>query len=717
MPPRERRNGNLLASFDEDEDDEDDDDDYIDETNLDTSKFKAQSLKPPISFGPVGRSAPSQRKAMGKSGSGSATVYVCTSCSAEFVKWIGRCPTCKEWNTVKEFKVRRGKIPSLEGGGGSGGRVSPVLSGGMRSFSSQKRGDYGGGGDFDSSNGTLNRRPSSWLTGVDTAGFGSYSNYQPIPMTDVLKEMSYDDGDLLSREKRIQVPCDGELNTVLGGGIMPGSLILLGGDPGVGKSTLLLQVAGSVASLSTPPRGIGMGMDEIDSNEKKRGPVLYVSGEENSIQIASRAKRLGIDETELLLLCDTDADSIADFIASYAGNMMDGSGDLNFEAVGNQERSVAQRREPSLVIIDSIQTMLCESGGISAAGGVTQVRECVGLFLRLAKSTGIPIFLVGHVTKSGDVAGPRTVEHMVDAVLYLEGDRTGGGPNLRMLRAAKNRFGSSDEVGVYEMDSSPDRGGRLVPVSDPSSLFLANRIDTSDSEGCAVSLVVEGLRPMAVEVQALVSRSQGNASFTSRRTVQGISNSRLLLILAVLQKRCGISFHRQDVFVNVVGGVSLVSSQQEGSGSDLAVAIALVSSLVNVPIRSDTAFVGEIGLLGEIRSIPSIEKRISEARRMGFSRVVAPKRRSGGKGKQKRYQKNISAFSIDIIECENVLEAINQGMTLKLSPKMQSKKGYRYKSKIREGTKNDMQSPGSVEELHLDDDIITDDEDDDIGFE
>ncbi|EED91941.1 Rad51/RecA-like protein, partial [Thalassiosira pseudonana CCMP1335] len=374
-----------------------------------------------------------------------------------------------------------------------------------------------------------------------------------------------------SREQRTRVPDDSEMNAVLGGGIMPGSIILVGGDPGVGKSTLLLQMAGKTSG---------------------GGPVLYISGEENANQIASRALRLGIHDPELLLWCETDADIIADTV---------------------------QKKAPSLVVIDSIQTMLCDAAGSSSVGGITQVRECVGLFLRLAKSTGVPIILVGHVTKSGDVAGPRTVEHMVDCVLYLEG---GGVSSLRVLRAAKNRFGSSEEVGVYEMNGGRD--GRLVPVSDPSSFFLATRQDSADSEGCAISVVLEGMRSMTVEVQSLVSWTAGTGGYGGRKIVDGISSSRLLLILAVLQKRYGISFNRQDVYVNVVGGMNLGKGSKSGGGSDLAVAVAVVSSLLGIPVRSDTAFVGEVGLLGELRPVHALEKRISEARRMGFSRIVTP---------------------------------------------------------------------------------------------
>jgi DNA repair protein RadA/Sms len=355
-------------------------------------------------------------------------------------------------------------------------------------------------------------------------------------------------------------------------------------------------------------------------------------------------------------------------------------------------------------VIDSIQTMICDNGGASSAGGVTQVRECVALYLRLAKATGIPIILIGHVTKSGNVAGPRTVEHMVDAVLYLEGgSQVGGGPSLRMLRAAKNRFGSNEEVGVYS--TTQQSGGRLIPVSDPSSLFLSNRMDSEDIEGCAVSIILEGIRPMAIEVQALVTNVFGG-SFSGRRTVDGISTPRLLLILAVLQKRCGVSFARQDVYINVVGGMNLSKNKEDGSSSDLAVAMSLVSSAYNIPIRSDTAFIGEIGLLGELRPVSSTEKRIQEARRMGFSTIIVPKIKSSGK--RGKYIKSLQSTvrGIDIIEVDTLRLALEKGLTSKIP-----KKKPRKERRLREQS-------ASYEDLGLDEDdddefIIDDDDSDD----
>lgn len=522
---------------------------------------------------------------------------------------------------------------------------------------------------------------------------------------------------------------------------------------GVGKSTLMLQMAGSVASIaerSLQYQGIGMGpakpsessrddkedeADESTTTKKKQqqqqaaggGPVLYISGEENANQIASRALRLGIHDPELLLWCETDADIIADTVVNsmYDNPSFDFDDDIN-KSISS---SPPLAKLPSLVVIDSIQTMLCDSGGSSAAGGITQVRECVGLFLRLAKSTGVPIMLVGHVTKSGDVAGPRTVEHMVDCVLYLEGGgllgggsggsgsssalgaESGGGgvSSLRVLRAAKNRFGSSEEVGVYEMG----RGGRLLPISDPSSFFLSTRLDNADAEGCAISVVLEGIRSMTVEVQALVAWSAGSGGYSGRRIVDGISNSRLLLILAVLQKRYGISFHRRDVYVNVVGGMHLGKGSKAGGGSDLAVAVGLVSSLIGIPVRSDTAFVGEVGLLGELRPVHSLEKRISEARRMGFSRIVTPssssqKKKKSGKSYHQSGPQEVSAGGIKQLMCENVLDAINCGLVSKL-PTKQTRSGSKLiKPKRTKSREEDRTKSFDMSDL----DIILDDEED-----
>jgi len=631
---------NYDGSFDENDTDDDDV-----PPEVDVSSFSPPKVH---SFGLKSRSSPNQRKALGKGAKDRASVFVCTNCSAEFVKWIGRCPTCGKWNTVQEFSVRRSAV--------EGSRSRPIFA-----------------------NSAGNGSRGAWLgssAGVD-------SN-QLLPISELVKSHK-DRIDNRVFHERLKIPDNEEFNNVLGGGIMPGSLTLIGGEPGIGKSTLLLQVAGSVASMSCGRHGIGMGLDEDErDNSDQFGPVIYVSAEENEWQIASRAARLGIDFSSLLLLCMSDADSIAEIISNPTDD----------------------KAVPSLVIIDSIQTMLCESGGTSLAGGVTQVKETVGLFMRVAKSTSIPIFLVGHVTKSGDVAGPRTVEHMVDCVLYLEGDRTGSYGNLRVLRATKNRFGSSDEVGVYEMSQQGNSNfseGSLVPVSDPSSLFLATRSDTLDQEGCAVCLALEGSRPITAEIQGLVTSCYGDQR--GSRTVNGVSGSRLRLIIAVLQKRCGISFTRKDIFLNVVGGLKLDNYSSDSSSSDLSIAIAIVSSLLAIAVRSDTAFAAEVGLVGELRQVHSIEKRMLEAQRMGFSRIVT------FKGKLKS-----SVRGIEIVQCNDLRSALNAGLVTNIPIRKKTKRAMK-SNQIEKETPGKMKHRRGrnriFEEFDESMEVIDDDEEDD----
>ena len=687
------------------------------------------------------------------------TIYTCSNCYAEHSQWVGKCSACQAWNTVEERR--------------------------QSSFSSSSRSKL----PFSTSAATTSS--SSWLDGISSASSGGTGTRRtgPVRVTDIYQEMiessSSADGrksSITSYEQikiqRTEIPHDVELTNVLGGGIMPGSITLVGGDPGVGKSTLMLQMAGSVASLSVRSsvyQGIGMGPpipspttaaiddEDDDLGDQKRegdksssnaagdnrgqrggiGPVLYISGEENAGQIASRALRLGIHDPELLLWCETDADVIAETVVNAVSsyNIANNNDYYNDESVmSTADAGPPMTRPPSLVVIDSIQTMICQSAGMSSVGGITQVKECVTLFLRLAKSTGVPIMLVGHVTKNGDVAGPRTVEHMVDCVLYLEGGALlgsgsggsssssstegGGVSSLRVLRAAKNRFGSSEEVGVYEMSRD---NGRLVPISDPSSFFLSTRQDSVDAEGCAISVALEGIRSMTVEVQALVPWSADRGA--GRRIVDGISYSRLLLILAVLQKRYGISFHRRDVYVNVAGGMHLGSSSRGGSksssagggGSDLAVAVSVVSSLLGIPIRSDTAFVGEIGLLGELRPVHSLEKRIAEARRMGFARIVTPSSpNSWGGGKKNRSKdispgpREISAGGITQLMCQNVLDAINCGLAMPLPTRQTGNGPALIKPKPAAKVNNASWNRGSNDDDRYERDVIIDDDDDDI---
>jgi DNA repair protein RadA/Sms len=350
----------------------------------------------------------------------------------------------------------------------------------------------------------------------------------------------------------------GELNRVLGGGLVKGSLVLLGGEPGIGKSTLLLQICG---------------------NFDKTLDVLYISGEESLRQIKLRAERLGITSEKLFLAACNDADTAALTIIS---------------------------NRPDIVIIDSIQTMHTETAN-GSSGSISQVRECTNIFMHTAKSNDIPIFLVGHVNKDGGIAGPKVMEHIVDAVLQFEGDKN---YTYRILRAAKNRFGSTNEIGVFEMT-----GKGLVEVPNPSKSLLEGRpIGVS---GNCIACVLEGTRPILTEVQALVTKTMGNFP---QRIGTGLPFGRLAILLAVLEKRAGLFLSRLDVFVNIIGGIRL----DEPAG-DLPLATALASAVFDLPFDENTAAFGEIGLGGEIRNVPNAEGRINEVARLGFSRCIVPK--------------------------------------------------------------------------------------------
>jgi DNA repair protein RadA/Sms len=350
----------------------------------------------------------------------------------------------------------------------------------------------------------------------------------------------------------------GELDRVLGGGLAPGAVILIGGEPGVGKSTLLLQAAAAVAA-----RGLR---------------VLYVTGEESAAQLRVRGDRLGVQPPELLVAADTRVEPLLD---------------------------AAERVEPALLVIDSIQAVACVGGG-SVAGSVSQVRESAARIVAWAKSRAVPVLLVGHVTKDGTLAGPRVLEHAVDVVVQFEGDRH---HDQRILRAAKNRFGPVDEIGVFRMT-----GSGLVEVPDPSGLLLAGR--RADAPGSAVLAAVQGSRPLLVEVQALVGEPvQGSA----RRASLGFDSSRVALILAVLERHAGLVLAQRDVFVNVTGGITL-----EEPAADLAVAIALVSSARGESVPGGIVVAGELGLTGEVRSVGRLEARLREAARLGFARAVVP---------------------------------------------------------------------------------------------
>jgi DNA repair protein RadA/Sms len=349
-----------------------------------------------------------------------------------------------------------------------------------------------------------------------------------------------------------------EFDRVLGGGIVPGTLVLLGGDPGIGKSTLLLQVA-----------------DALSANG---ATVLYVSGEESERQIKLRGERLGVQAANLLLLPETNLENI-------------------FREV--------ERLKPAAIIVDSIQTTF-SSEIESAPGSISQIREVAAQFLMLAKTRGIPVFLIGHVTKDGSIAGPRALEHIVDTVLYFEGERH---HNHRLVRATKNRFGAANEVGVFEMTSSG-----LTPVANPSQMFLAER--PAEASGSVVTACMEGTRPMLVEIQALVSSSKYG---TGRRMTQGVDQNRVALMIAMLEKRAGMQLLGDDVFVNIAGGLAV-----DEPAVDLGLVTAIASSFRNQPIDAHTAVFGEVGLTGEVRGAMQAAVRAREAQALGFNRIVMP---------------------------------------------------------------------------------------------
>ena len=422
------------------------------------------------------------------------TKYVCQQCEAEQPAYLGRCPNCGAWGSLVEVVEPATPAPAKNG------RTHRI------------------GG----------RAAAEPLAQVKSAGFD-----------------------------RIVVPI-GEFNRVLGGGLVPGSLNLFAGDPGIGKSTLLLDVAGRMP--------------------ERAWPVLYVSAEESPQQVKLRADRMRVPMEHIYVLPETD-----------------------IEAVLHQLDVV----RPGLVIVDSIQTVSVDELN-SSAGSVSQVRECTTRLMRWAKAQAVPVFLVGHVTKEGTVAGPRVLEHMVDGVLYLEGDRH---HHYRILRGAKNRFGSTNEVGVFQME---EEGLREVP--NPSAAFLEERL--ADAAGSTVAVTLEGTRPILVEVQALTSPT---AFGVPRRMATGIDLNRLHLLTAVLSKRVGLPLGQQDVYLNVVGGLRVTEP-----AIDLAAAVAIASSLQELPVEPRTVLVGEIGLSGELRSVSDLERRLREARSLGFERAIIP---------------------------------------------------------------------------------------------
>lgn len=423
------------------------------------------------------------------------TIFFCSNCGASAPKWMGKCPHCNEWNTYQEEIIQRET--------------------------------------------TIEEKKRSWVQN------GKAEPAKAQPLSTIQTGLT----------KRLNAP-DGELHRVLGGGIVPGSLVLIGGQPGIGKSTLMLQIA-----------------------LQMEGKVLYVSGEESEEQIKMRADRLAKGRSDCYILTETNTQKI-----------LQQANDLH----------------PTLLIVDSIQTMSTPFLE-SAPGGIAQVRECAAELLRFAKETGIPVFLIGHINKEGDLAGPKLLEHIVDCVLQFEGDRN---HTYRILRTLKNRFGSTDEMGIYEMLSTG-----LREVSNPSELLLSQKDE--DLSGCTVSATIEGMRPMLIETQALVSKAVFG---TPQRSATGFDMRRLSMLLAVLEKRCGYFFSINDVFLNIAGGIRV-----EDPAIDLAIVAALISSLQDVSVPATVCFAGEVGLSGEIRAVSRIEQRIAEAQRLGFTDIYISK--------------------------------------------------------------------------------------------
>ena len=423
------------------------------------------------------------------------SIHVCSACGYESPRWYGRCPACEAWNSLEETMAASSEaLPRQKEKKQRGGTGAQVLS--IRDIEADDQ------------------------------------MHQPTGME--------------------------ELDRVLGGGIVEGSMTLLGGEPGVGKSTLLLQICSMLAQAGKT--------------------VLYISGEESARQIKLRAKRVGAGHEGLLVLAENAMDEIEDKLEKTA---------------------------PDLVIVDSIQTMYRPEMA-SAPGSVSQVRECASLFMRYAKTNGCAIFLVGHVTKDGSIAGPRVLEHMVDVVLYFEGDYQ---REYRLLRAVKNRYGSVNELGIFEMT-----GEGMRAVDGASELLLSQR--AKDASGSVVFCGMEGTRPVLMDIQALVAQSFYSSP---KRTVNGMDQGRVALLLAVLEKRAGLRLYNQDVYLNVAGGMSL-----NEPAADLAVCLAVASSLWDSALPMDLAAMGEVGLAGEVRSIPQLERRMAECKRLGFTKIMCP---------------------------------------------------------------------------------------------
>ena len=433
--------------------------------------------------------------------------YVCSNCGQESAKWIGKCPSCGQWNTFKEIRIAND----------TGSMAAKNAAHAVRSSITNKN--------------------------------------KPL----FLHEISAKD------EPRIDMH-DDELNRVLGGGLVPGSIVLLGGEPGIGKSTLTLQTI-------------------LHMNERR---ILYVSGEESAHQIKMRAERIG-GNCEVMILCETSLESIFDNIKEV---------------------------KPELVVIDSIQT-ISTSDVESSPGSITQVRECAAALLRFAKTSGIPVILIGHINKEGTLAGPKILEHIVDTVIQFEGDQH---YMYRILRSIKNRFGSTSELGIYEMQQNG-----LRQVSNPSELLLSQ--DHEGLSGVAISSAIEGVRPFLVETQALVSSA---AYGTPQRSATGFDQRRLNMLLAVLEKRVGFKLMQKDVFINIAGGLRVTDLAM-----DLSVIAAVLSSNVDTAIEAGWCMAGEVGLSGEVRPVNRIEQRIAEAEKLGFAHMIIPAHNLKGFDKRK----------------------------------------------------------------------------------
>ena len=454
------------------------------------------------------------------------TMYVCEYCGQDSVRWVGKCPSCGRWNSMKEITVRDGKA-----------------------------------------SGTAAARAA-----LQTAG---KNRVQPLNVREIKADA----------EPRMDMH-DGELNRVLGGGMVPGSLVLLGGEPGIGKSTLVLQTV-------------------LRMHGKR---ILYVSGEESARQIKLRADRLmnGAEGSEMLVLCETCLEQVFEHI---------------------------EETQPDLVVMDSIQTMQTESVE-SSPGSLSQIRECAASLLRYAKGGGVSVILIGHINKEGSLAGPKVLEHIVDTVLQFEGDQH---HLYRILRSIKNRFGSTSELGIYEM-----RHDGLREVSNPSELLLSDNRD--GLSGIAIACAMEGVRPLMIETQALVSTA---AYGTAQRSTTGFESRRLNMLLAVLEKRVGFKLAAKDVFLNIAGGLRVTDP-----AIDLGVMAAVLSSNGDMPIDGNVCMAGEVGLSGEIRPVSRIEQRIAEAQRLGFRRMILPAHNMNGI--------NPAHYKIELVPVRRVVEAVRE---------------------------------------------------------